>query len=124
MAERAEPLSIESLLQRQKEEREAAAKVSLIMLRTRNAELIHVQPKFLSKEERAKIAIAKRAAELREQRERDERSRMDREGLEREAEEVRQREQDRERATRYSSAPARRMTHLSSHSEQLVLIMC
>ncbi|KAG2756007.1 P-loop containing nucleoside triphosphate hydrolase protein [Suillus brevipes Sb2] len=90
MAGRAEPLSIESLLQRQKEEREAAAK-----------------PKFLSKEERAKIAIAKRAAELREQRERDERSRMDREGLEREAEEVRQREQDRERATRYSSAPAR-----------------
>lgn len=90
MAGRTEPLSIESLLQRQKEEREAAAK-----------------PKFLSKEERAKIAIAKRAAELREQRERDERSRTDREGLEREAEEVRQREQDRERATRYSSAPTR-----------------
>ncbi|KAG2144741.1 P-loop containing nucleoside triphosphate hydrolase protein [Suillus cothurnatus] len=90
MAARSEPLSIESLLQRQKEEREAAAK-----------------PKFLSKEERAKIAIAKRAAELREQRERDEKSRTDREALEREAEEVRQREQERERASRYSSAPAR-----------------
>lgn len=90
MAARAEPLSIESLLQRQKEEREAASK-----------------PKFLSKEERAKIAIAKRAAELREQRERDEKSRTDREGLERQAEEVRQREQERERTARYSSAPAR-----------------
>lgn len=90
MAARAEPLSIESLLQRQKEEREAAAK-----------------PKFLSKEERAKIAIAKRTAELREQRERDEKSRVDREVLEREAEEVRQREQERERAARYSSAPVR-----------------
>ncbi|KAG2367488.1 P-loop containing nucleoside triphosphate hydrolase protein [Suillus spraguei] len=90
MAARTEPLSIESLLQRQKEEREAAAK-----------------PKFLSKEERAKIAIAKRAAELREQRERDEKSRTDREALEREAEEVRQREQERERAARYSGAPGR-----------------
>ncbi|KAG2349665.1 P-loop containing nucleoside triphosphate hydrolase protein [Suillus weaverae] len=90
MAARAEPLSIESLLQRQKEEREAASK-----------------PKFLSKEERAKIAIAKRAAELREQRERDEKSRTDREGLERQAEEVRQREQERERTARYSSAPVR-----------------
>jgi hypothetical protein len=37
MAARSEPLSIESLLQRQKEEREAAAKVSPVMLRTRNA---------------------------------------------------------------------------------------
>lgn len=90
MAARAEPLSIESLLQKQKQEREAAAK-----------------PKFLSKEERAKIAIAKRAAELREQRERDEKSRTDREALEREAEELRQREQERERTARYSSAPAR-----------------
>ncbi|KAG0705927.1 P-loop containing nucleoside triphosphate hydrolase protein [Suillus ampliporus] len=84
MAARTEPLSIESLLQKQKEEREAAAK-----------------PKFLSKEERAKIAIAKRAAELKEQRERDEKSRMDREGPRT------QREQERERTARYSSAPGR-----------------
>ncbi|KAG2157334.1 P-loop containing nucleoside triphosphate hydrolase protein [Suillus clintonianus] len=90
MAARAEPLSIESLLQKQKEEREAAAK-----------------PKFLSKEERAKIAIAKRAAELKEQRERDEKSRVDRDGLEREAEEVRQREQERERTAKYSNAHGR-----------------
>ncbi|OAX43536.1 P-loop containing nucleoside triphosphate hydrolase protein [Rhizopogon vinicolor AM-OR11-026] len=86
MAARAEPLSIESLLQKQKEERDAAAK-----------------PKFLSKEERAQIAIAKRAAELREQRERNEKSRMDREVLEREAQEVRQREQEKERTAKYSS---------------------
>ncbi|KAG1891237.1 P-loop containing nucleoside triphosphate hydrolase protein [Suillus subluteus] len=59
-------------------------------------------PKFLSKEERAKIAIAKRTAELREQRDRDEKSRVDREVLEREAEEVRQREQERERTARES----------------------
>ncbi|KAG1754531.1 P-loop containing nucleoside triphosphate hydrolase protein [Suillus lakei] len=77
MAARSEPLSIESLLQKQKVEREAAAKASL--------------------------PIAKRAAELREQRERDEKSRMDREGLEREAEEVRQREQEKERTSRYKS---------------------
>ncbi|KAG2344752.1 hypothetical protein BDR05DRAFT_998783 [Suillus weaverae] len=55
MAAQAEPLSIESLLQRQNEEHEAASK-----------------PKFLSKEEHAKIAIAKHAAELREQLECDE----------------------------------------------------
>lgn len=122
MAARAEPLSIESLLQKQKQEREAAAKVTLAILRKWNADLIHVQPKFLSKEERAKIAIAKRAAELREQRERDEKSRTDREALEREAEELRQREQERERTARYSSAPARRM--ISSHFAQLVLITC
>ncbi|OJA14852.1 hypothetical protein AZE42_00791, partial [Rhizopogon vesiculosus] len=59
--------------------------------------------KFLSKEERANIAIAKRAAELREQRERNEKSRMDREILEREAQEVRQREQEKERTAKYSS---------------------
>ncbi|KIJ68998.1 hypothetical protein HYDPIDRAFT_80195 [Hydnomerulius pinastri MD-312] len=86
MAGRAEPLSIESLLQKQKAEKEAAAK-----------------PKFLSKEERAKIAIAKRAAELREQREREEKARQNREVLEREAEEVRQLEREKERAARYGS---------------------
>ncbi|KAA1474926.1 P-loop containing nucleoside triphosphate hydrolase protein [Dentipellis sp. KUC8613] len=70
---KAEPLSIESLLQKQKAEKEAAAK-----------------PKFLSKEERAKIAIAKRAQEIREQKERDENARKDREMLEKEAEQLRQ----------------------------------
>ncbi|KAJ7470678.1 P-loop containing nucleoside triphosphate hydrolase protein [Mycena latifolia] len=72
---RAEPLSIESLLQRQKAEKEAASK-----------------PKFLSKEERAKLAIAKRAQEIREQKERDELARKDRATLEQEAEELRSKE--------------------------------
>ncbi|KAJ2956098.1 hypothetical protein NUW54_g14687 [Trametes sanguinea] len=81
---RAEPLSIESLLQKQKAEKEAAAK-----------------PKFLTKEQRAQLAIQKREQELREQREREERARRDREALEREAEELRQRERERERSSRY-----------------------
>ncbi|KAH7915000.1 P-loop containing nucleoside triphosphate hydrolase protein [Hygrophoropsis aurantiaca] len=68
---RTEPLSIESLLVKQKEEKEAAAK-----------------PKFLTREERAQIAIAKRAAELRDQRERGEKARADRDALEREADEL------------------------------------
>ncbi|KAI0720967.1 pre-mRNA-splicing ATP-dependent RNA helicase PRP28 [Cerioporus squamosus] len=84
MAARAEPLSIESLLQKQREEKEAAAK-----------------PKFLTKEQRAQIAIQKRQQELKEQREKEERARRDREALEREAEELRQRERERERASRY-----------------------
>lgn len=46
----------------------------------------------MSKEERAKLAIAKRAQEIREQKEKDEASRQDRERLEREAEEIRQKE--------------------------------
>ncbi|KAI6045375.1 P-loop containing nucleoside triphosphate hydrolase protein [Pisolithus marmoratus] len=90
MAGRTEPLSIESLLQKQKEEKEAAAK-----------------PKFLSKEERAKLAIARRAAELKEQRERDERAKREKEALEREAEEIRQRDRERERAARYGGGNPR-----------------
>ncbi|KAL0071508.1 mRNA splicing protein prp28 [Marasmius tenuissimus] len=73
---RSEPLSIESLLQKQKEEKEAASK-----------------PKFLSKEERARIAIAKRAQEIKEQRERDEQTKHDREALERDADDLRRREE-------------------------------
>ncbi|KAF9053563.1 P-loop containing nucleoside triphosphate hydrolase protein [Hymenopellis radicata] len=59
------PLSIETLLAKQKAEKEAAAK-----------------PKFLSKEERAKVAIAKRAAEIREAKEREENARKERDALE------------------------------------------
>ncbi|KAK7054994.1 mRNA splicing protein prp28 [Paramarasmius palmivorus] len=72
---RSEPVSIESLLQKQREEKEAAAK-----------------PKFLSREARAQLAIAKRAAEIAEQRKKEEEVRKDRETLEREAEELRRRE--------------------------------
>jgi len=89
-------------------------------LQSEVADFAHVQPKFLSKEERAKIAIAKRAAELKEQRERDEKARSDRETLEREAQEVRQREQERERAARYGSGGDRRT--ISTGSNPLILI--
>ncbi|KAI0673100.1 DEAD-domain-containing protein [Trametes maxima] len=81
---RAEPLSIESLLQKQKEEKEAAAK-----------------PRFLTKEQRAQLAIQKRAQEIREQKEKEEHAKRDRETLEREAEEIRQKERERERTSRY-----------------------
>ncbi|KAH8107032.1 DEAD-domain-containing protein [Cristinia sonorae] len=83
---RAQPLSIESLLQQQKAEKEAAAK-----------------PKFLTKEQRAQLAIQKRAQEIKEQREKELSTQRDREALEREAEEIRQRERERERASRYGS---------------------
>ncbi|KAF8478624.1 P-loop containing nucleoside triphosphate hydrolase protein [Russula ochroleuca] len=86
MAPGAEPLSIESLLQKQKEEREAAAR-----------------PKFLSKEERAKIAIAKRAQEIHEEKKREEDNRKNREQLEREAEIVRRQERDSKYTTSSSS---------------------
>lgn len=59
------------------------------------------QPRFLTKEQRAQLAIEKRQQEIKEQREKEERTKKDRETLEREAEEVRQRERERERASRY-----------------------
>ncbi|KAF5330805.1 hypothetical protein D9619_005791 [Psilocybe cf. subviscida] len=74
---RSEPLSIENLLQKQREEKEAASK-----------------PKFLTKEERAKLAIAKRSQEIKEDRERQEASRRDRETLESQADELAQRERN------------------------------
>ncbi|KAI0705818.1 pre-mRNA-splicing ATP-dependent RNA helicase PRP28 [Cytidiella melzeri] len=86
MASRSQPLSIESLLQKQKEDKEAAAK-----------------PKFLTKEQRAQLAIAKRAQELREQKEKEDRARQERQNLEREAEEIRSRDRERERTARYGS---------------------
>ncbi|KAI0807454.1 DEAD-domain-containing protein [Fomes fomentarius] len=84
MAARSEPLSIELLLQKQREEKEAAAK-----------------PRFLTKEQRAQLAIQKRAQEIKEQKDKDERSKRDREALERDAEEFRQKERERDRSSRY-----------------------
>ncbi|KAH9966727.1 P-loop containing nucleoside triphosphate hydrolase protein [Russula dissimulans] len=81
-----EPLSIETLLQKQKEEREAAAR-----------------PKFLSKEERAKIAISRRAQEIQEEKRREEENRKNREQLEREAESIRRQERESKYATSSSS---------------------
>ncbi|KAL5490293.1 PRP28 [Sanghuangporus weigelae] len=79
-----EPLSIESLLERQRADKEAASK-----------------PRFLSKEERAKLAIEKRAQEIREQKEREELQRLGRERLEKEAEAFRSQERVREEESRY-----------------------
>jgi len=100
---RSEPLSIESLLQKQKEEKDAASKVSLLTT------LLYIladefsKPKFLSKEERARIAIAKRAQEIKEQRERDEQTKQDREALERDADELRRKEESSGASNRYGS---------------------
>lgn len=60
-----------------------------------------LQPRFLTKEQRAQLAIEKRAQEIKEQREKDEHARREREELEKEAEEFRQRERERERTSRY-----------------------
>ncbi|KAH8833833.1 P-loop containing nucleoside triphosphate hydrolase protein [Flagelloscypha sp. PMI_526] len=75
MSGKSEPLSIELLLQKQKAEKEAASK-----------------PKFLSKEERARIAIAKRAEEIRNEKVKAEQAKRDRETLEHEVEEMRRKE--------------------------------
>lgn len=61
------------------------------------------QPRFLTKEQRAQLAIQKRAQEIKDQREREDRAKQDREALEREAEEIRARERERERSSRYGS---------------------
>lgn len=103
MAARTEPLSIESLLQKQKAEKEAASKViSSTILSVSEANTSNQQPKFLSKEERAKIAIAKRAQEIREQKEKDDRAKLDREILESQADDLRQKE--RSQPTRYGGS--------------------
>lgn len=104
---RAQPLSIESLLQKQKEEKEAASKVCPVCGNhlSRDTHVYYVsQPRFLTKEQRAQLAIEKRAQEIKEQRERERKQQQDREELEKEAEEVRHRERERDRASRYSNS--------------------
>ncbi|KAG6818186.1 mRNA splicing protein prp28 [Tephrocybe sp. NHM501043] len=98
MANRSEPLSIESLLQKQRAEKEAASK-----------------PKFLSKEERAKIAIAARAKEIQEQREKEDNARKDREALERDAEDLRQKERS---GGRHNGGGAGRYDDRYAHPER------
>ncbi len=103
MAPGAEPLSIESLLQKQKEEREAAARVSNLARSTNRHFITLSQPKFLSKEERAKIAIARRAQEIQEEKRKEEENRKNREQLEREAEVIWRRERESKYATSHSA---------------------
>ncbi|KAF8336514.1 P-loop containing nucleoside triphosphate hydrolase protein [Cantharellus anzutake] len=71
-----QPLSIEALLQKQKDEREANSR-----------------PKFLTKEDRAKLAIEQRVREVQEQREREERLRLEREEFEKRADDLRRQEE-------------------------------
>ena len=112
MAARTEPLSIESLLKKQKAEKDAASKGCIIIIHITFQYLtLCSQPKFLSKEERAKIAIAKRAQEIKEQREREQKSKKDREALEKEAEEIRQKE--RSQSNRYDGGGGRSLYSLS-----------
>lgn len=103
MSARSEPLSIESLLQKQKAEKEAASKVRRDLASFPMPLIRCLQPKFLSKEERAKIAIAKRAQEIREQKGKDDASKKDREGLEREADELRYKDRNQPNTSRYGS---------------------
>ncbi|THH01996.1 hypothetical protein EW145_g6814 [Phellinidium pouzarii] len=80
---KSEPLSIESLLDKQRAEKEAASK-----------------PKFLSKEERAKIAIAKRAQEIKEQKEKEDLQKRERAVFEQEADALRTKESIRDDGSR------------------------
>ncbi|CAE7113667.1 unnamed protein product [Rhizoctonia solani] len=92
------PLSIESLVEKQRAEQQAAAK-----------------PKFLTREERAKLAIERRTAEIRGEKEKEQRAKDERERLERDAQSLnaprdremrdgrfdRERERDRDRGDKY-----------------------
>ena len=111
MAHRAQPISIETLLQKQKEEKEAASRVSPRRPPTICpwVNLSHLpQPKFLTKAQRAELTLAKRNQEEQERREKEERERKDRAALEREAEDFRARDRDRNRESRYGSSGTRR----------------
>jgi len=71
------PLSVEDILAKQKAEKEAAAK-----------------PKFLSKAERAKLALEKRNAEVKSQQQRDEEEKSARIAFEQQVEDERRRSED------------------------------
>lgn len=88
---KSEPLSVDALLQKQKAEKEATAKVYVALSIAFQVDITNStpQPKFLTKEERAAIAIAKRTAEIREAAAKQESARQAREQLERDAEAVR-----------------------------------
>jgi ATP-dependent RNA helicase DDX23/PRP28 len=105
-----DPISIEVLVQRQKEEKEAAAKACCFFVFNPSQALPtdeYKQPKFLSKEERAKLAIEKRAQEIREQKGKDEIARAEREQLERQADELRFKNERDVRDPRYGGGPRR-----------------
>lgn len=122
MTTRAAPLSIESLLQKQKAEKEAASKVRYTFPLLPHTHIFRPQPKFLSKEDRAKLAIEKRAQEIKEQREKDERARNDRAALERDAELIRQREREQANNNRYGGGGSRCQCNDISSPANYVLV--
>ena len=92
------PISVEDMLAKQKAEKEAAAKVRDSRTSKRSfAKHPSLQPKFLSKAERAAMALEKRNAEVRVQQEKDDTEKADRIAFEKAAEEERRRQE----ATRY-----------------------
>ena len=129
MVDRAQPVSIETLLQKQKEEKEAASRVSppqtpqSVFAGSTLTTL--PQPKFLTKAQRAELALAKQNQEEQERKEKEQRERKDREVLEREAEEFRARDRDRTRESRYGPSGTRRqclgLFTLCEHSLMLPL---
>ena len=83
------PLSVDEILAKQKADKEAAAKV----ISPASFEVSHanLQPKFLTKADRAKLALEKRNAEVKAQQEREEAERKERADFDRKAEEERRR---------------------------------
>jgi len=130
MVDRAQPVSIETLLQKQREEKEAASRVSppqtpqSVLAGSTLTTL--PQPKFLTKAQRAELALANKNQEEQERKEKQQRERKDREVLEREAEEFRARDRDRNRESRYGSSGTRRqflgLFTLCEHSLMLPLL--
>lgn len=86
------PLSVDEILAKQKADRDAAGKVRVHppFLPKRDS-LLSIQPKFLSKAERAALALEKRNADVKAQHEREEAEKKERMEFERKAEEERRR---------------------------------
>ena len=84
------PLSVDEILAKQKAEKDAAGRVRCPLGKIRNAELT-LQPKFLSKAERAALALEKRNADVKVQQEREEVEKKERLEFEKKAEEERRR---------------------------------
>ncbi|TXT11093.1 hypothetical protein VHUM_01844 [Vanrija humicola] len=93
----ATPLSVEDILAKQKAEKEAAAKVRRLEPLTKLADP-RAQPKFLTKAQRAALALEKRAQEVTEQKAREQADRAERDKLDRAADAEARRQQE---AARY-----------------------
>jgi ATP-dependent RNA helicase DDX23/PRP28 len=84
------PLSVDEILAKQKADKDAAGRVCSFSSRCRVAKLT-LQPKFLTKAERAALALEKRNTDVKAQQEREEVEKREREEFEKKAEEERRR---------------------------------